>query len=149
VNDLRASLLGMTGQDLHCRNLAGQYENLYDLKTPLKIVYMYSPDCSHCQEQTPEMKKLVERWKGKADVYALCLDKDESKWRAFVQRYGIQSFHNVLDPQMESLYYKKYHVENTPGIYVLDPHNKIVARNLYPNQLDEVFEDVLQKNRLR
>jgi thiol-disulfide isomerase/thioredoxin len=147
VNDLRASLIGETGQDLRCRNLDGQYENLYDLKTPLKIVFLYNPDCSHCQEQTPQLKALVERWKGKVDVYALCLNKDENEWRKFVQEYHTESFHNVIDPKMESLYYKKYHFENTPGMYVLDEHNTIVAKDLHPNQLDDVFDQVLNKAR--
>lgn len=145
VKDMRPSLIGMKGQDLKCRDLNGNYESLYDLKTPIKIVFMYNPDCSHCQEQTPQLKALVDRWKGKVDVYALDLEKEEDKWRAFVKDYGIESFHNVIDPKMESLFYKKYHVENTPGIFILDKNNIIVAKDLHPNQLDEVFQDVLSK----
>jgi thiol-disulfide isomerase/thioredoxin len=145
VNDLRASLIGKVGQDLRCRNLAGQYENLYDLKSPIKIVFLYNPDCSHCQEQTPQLKSLVERWPGKIEVYALDLEKDETEWRTFVSQYHTESFHNVIDPKMESLHYKKYHVENTPGMYVLDSNNTIIAKDLHPNQLDEVIEQVLIK----
>ncbi|MDB5228384.1 MAG: hypothetical protein JWN78_2577 [Bacteroidota bacterium] len=149
VNDMRPSLVGTIGQNLTCKNLNGEYESLYDLKTPLKILFMFSPDCSHCQEETPHLKALVDRWKGKVDVYALCVDKEDLKWKAFVSKYHTEAFHNVSDPNLESKYYKKYHFESTPGIFVLDPSNKIVAKDLYPNQLDQVFETELTKLGMR
>ncbi len=149
VNDMRPSLVGQVGQNLTCKNINGDYESLYDLKTPLKILFMFSPDCSHCQEETPHLKALVERWKGKVDVYALCVDKDDIKWKSFVSKYQIGSFHNVSDPNLESKYYKKYHFESTPGIFVLNPSNKIIAKDLYPNQLDQVFETELTKLGMR
>ncbi|MEM7041101.1 MAG: DUF5106 domain-containing protein, partial [Bacteroidota bacterium] len=63
VNEMRPSMLGKTGQDLRCKNIAGEYESLYDLKTPYKIVFMYSYSCSHCKERAPLMPKLLEEWK--------------------------------------------------------------------------------------
>jgi peroxiredoxin len=144
VNEMRVSLIGMTGQDLRARNLNGEYESLYDLKTPIKVVFMYSYSCSHCQERAPVMREVYDKWKGKVDVYALCLDPDDAKWRDFVAKYHIEPFHNVIDPKMESRYYYKYHTDITPECYVLDPNNKIVAKDLHPNQLDPVFEKILK-----
>ncbi|MFN8393615.1 MAG: TlpA disulfide reductase family protein [Bacteroidia bacterium] len=144
VNEMRPSLLGKIGQDLRAKNLNGEYESLYDLKTPIKIVFMYSASCSHCQERAPVMREVYDKWKDKIDVYALCLDDDEVKWRGFVTKYHIEPFHNIFDPKMESRYYYKYHVDITPECYVLDQNNKIVAKDLHPNQLEPVFEKILK-----
>lgn len=145
VNEMRVSLLGKTGQDLRAKNVNGEYESLYDLKTPIKIVFMYSYTCSHCQERAPVLREVLEKWKGKVDVYALCLDAEESKWKEFITKYHIESFHNIIDPKMESRYYYKYHTDITPECYVLDPSNKIVAKDLHPNQLEPVFEKILKE----
>jgi thiol-disulfide isomerase/thioredoxin len=142
---IRPSMLGQTGQDLKAKNLQGVYESVYDMKTPIKVVFLYNPDCDHCQKEAPELAALLNKWKGKIDVYAMSLDKDEQKWREFVPKYQTAAFHNVFDPNMESLYYRKYHIDNTPEIYILDPNNKIVAQDLHPNQLEPVFEEILEK----
>ncbi len=145
VNEMRPSLLGKVGQDLRAKDLKGEYQSLYDLKTPIKVVFMYSYSCSHCQERAPVLRQVYDKWKDKIDVYALCLDPEDAKWREFVTKYHIEPFHNVIDPNMESRYYYKYHVDITPECYVLDQNNKIVAKDLHPDQLESVFEEILKK----
>lgn len=145
VNEMRPSLLGCVGQDLRAKNPTGEYESLYDLQTPIKIVFMYSYSCSHCQERAPVLREVYDRWRGKVDVYALCLDPEPARWTEFIAKYHMEPFHNVQDPNMESRYYYKYHVDITPECYVLDPNNKIVAKDLHPNQLDSVLQGILDK----
>ncbi len=145
VNEMRPSMLGKIGQDLRAKNQNGEYESLYDLKTPVKIVFMYSYSCSHCQERAPVLREVYDKWQGKVDVYALCLDPEEAKWKEFISKYHCEPFHNVTDPNMESRYYYKYHVDITPECYVLDQNNKIVAKDLHPNQLEPVIKGILEK----
>jgi thiol-disulfide isomerase/thioredoxin len=135
VREMRPSLIGNTGQDLRCRNLNGEYENLYSLTTPYKILFMYSYSCEHCQERAPVLRQVYDQLKGSVDVFALCLDNEEPRWRSFVQKYNMQPFHNVIDPNLESRYYWKYHVDITPELYILDKNNKIIAKDLHPDQV--------------
>lgn len=146
VADMRPSMVGNVGQDLRCRNINGEYETLYGMGTPIKILWMYSYTCSHCKERTPALVELLAKWKAQGvDVYALCLDPEEDKWKEFVETYNMSSFHNVIDPNYESRYYKKYHVDITPEAFVLDENNIIVAKDLHPNQLESVIEKALKK----
>lgn len=141
VNEMRPSLLGKTGQDIRCRGLDGNLTGLYELTGPAKILYMYSTSCSHCQERTPVLVDLLEStWKQHGlKVFALCLDPDEAKWKEFVAKYKMEGFVNVIDPKYESGYYKKYHMDITPELYILDANNKIIAKDLHPNQIDPVL----------
>lgn len=141
VNDMRPSLVGKIGQDLRCKNIQGGYDNLYDLKGKATIVYMYSVTCSHCQERTPVLREVFDQWQSLGlQVYALCLDPDEVKWKEFVVKYHMEPYHNVIDPKYESLYYRKYHADITPELYILDENHKIVAKDLHPNQIAPVLE---------
>lgn len=144
ADNMRPSLLGKTGQDLKCKNMSGVYETLYGLKSPVKVLFIYNPDCDHCQKEGPELAQVLQAWKGKVEVFALSLDKDDQKTNEFIVKYQTGSFHNVSDPQMESQYHRKYHVDITPEIYVLDPNNKIVAKDLHPNQLEPIIKEVLE-----
>ena len=146
VDEMRVSMIGMKGQDLRCRNVNGEYESLYELKAPIKVVYIYSYTCSHCKERTPVLVDLMKEWRAKGvEVFALCNDPEEDKWKAFVEKYQMQDLHNVIDPNYESRYYKKYHIDVTPEAYVLDQNNTIIAKDLHPNQLPPVFEKALRK----
>ena len=146
VADMRPSMIGKVGQDLRCKNINGDYETLYGMGSPIKVLWMYSYTCSHCKERSPVMAQILREWKAKGiDVYALCLDPEEDKWKEFVKKYDMEEFHNVIDPNYESRYYKKYHVDITPEAFVLDQNNIIIAKDLHPNQLPPVFEKALKK----
>ncbi len=146
VDDMRVSMLGMKGEDLRCKNVNGEYESIYGLNSPLTVVYIYSYTCSHCKERTPVLVDLMKEWKAKGvEVYALCNDPEVDKWKEFVEKYKMQDFHNVIDPNYESRYYKKYHIDITPEAYVLDANHTIIAKDLHPNQLPPVFEKALRK----
>ena len=143
--DMRVSLIGMTGQDLRCKNTSGAYETLYGLNSPWTAVWIWNYECEHCQERTPMMKKVAAQYKSKGlEVFSLCTGMEEGRWKEFIKKYGIQTaFHNVYDPQYESDYFKKYHVDNTPELYLLDKNHKIVAKDLHPDQLPEQLNRLL------
>lgn len=138
------SLLGKTGQDLVCNDPEGNPERLYDLPGPARILYMWSYSCDHCRERTPVLVEVLNKWKAKGlQVYALCLDDDKDKWKAAIKKYGMEVFTNVIDPGYKSGYYKKYHVDITPELYVMDKDWKIVSKDLHPNQIDGTLKKLL------
>lgn len=140
------SFLGMKGQDIRAKDINGVYRNLYDSNAPILLFYVYSPNCEHCIEETPQMIKLYYEWKDRGvDVFSLVTNtKDREEWVDFHNNYGIP-WPDVYDPQMESKFYLKYNIDITPEIYVLNKDRIIVAKNLNPNQLPEVLERELNK----
>ena len=140
VNLMKPSLLGKIGQDIKAKNENGQEVSLYGLNTPIKVLYIYSYDCEHCQKETPDMVRVYNQWKDKGvGVFSLSTDKDRTKWLDFVKQNKM-NFTNVLDPDRSSKYERKYHIDITPELYVLDKNNKIIASNLSPEQLPEFLE---------
>lgn len=145
ANEKRVSMLGMIGKDLNCPNVNGQMESLYALNAPITVLYIYSYDCDHCKKRTPVMQQVFDKWKDKGlEVYALCVENEEAKWKAFIENYGVQGWHNVWDPKYQSRYYYKYHIDITPEVYVLDKDHKIIAKDLHPNQLEPILKRELQ-----
>ena len=140
ISLIKPSLIGKIGQDISATNEFGKAVSLYGLTSPIKVLFIYSYDCEHCQKEAPEMVKVYNQWKDKGvDVLALCTDEDETKWKSFVQSNSM-SFKNAIDPKRTSRYDRKYHIDITPELYVLDKNNKIIASNLSPNQLPQFLE---------
>ncbi len=140
------SFIGKTGQDVSANNKNNELKSIYGLKSVITVVYIYNPDCEHCQEETPKLRAIYDQWKSRGvEVYSIAANaKDREEWQGFAQKYGI-NWTDVWDPQLSSRYHEKYYVDITPEMYVLDKNHKIVAKNLKAHQLPEVFEKELAK----
>lgn len=146
ISLMKPSLIGKTGQDIAAVNEKGETVSLYGLNSPIKVVFIYSYECEHCQKETPDMVRVYNQWKNKGvGVFALSTDKDEAKWKQFVADNNM-NFTNAFDPERKSRYERKYHIDITPELYVLDKNNKIIASNLSPNQLSAFLEGEREKN---
>ena len=140
ISLMKPSLIGKTAQNVEAINERGEAVSIYGMKSPIKVVYIYSYDCEHCQKETPEMVQVYNQWKNQGlDVFALCTDTDKSKWQEFVRKNNM-TFNNAFDPDRKSRYDRKYHIDITPELYVLDKNNKIIASNLSPAQLPDFLE---------
>lgn len=144
VNEMKASLMGRKGPDVRAQDINGQYKSIYEMTAPIIVVFMFSPDCEHCQEQSPEIERIYERWKDRGvDFYGIAVNTTDEEWRTFVKKNGF-TFTNVFDPTNRAIY-AKYYVDITPELYVLNKDRIIVAKNLVAGQLETVFERELKK----
>jgi peroxiredoxin len=140
------SFVGKIGQDVVARNKNNELKSIYGLKSAITVIYIYNPDCEHCQEETPKLRAVYDEWKSRGiEVFSIVYNaKDKAEWQDFAQKYGI-NWTDIWDPEVKSRYHEKYYTDITPEMYVLDKNHKIVAKNLKANQLPAVFELELAK----
>lgn len=144
VWEMEASLMGRKGPDVRAADINGQMKSIYEIKEPIVVVFMFSPDCEHCQKEAPEIQRLYEKWKTRGvDFYGIAVNTTEPEWREFIRKNGF-TFTNVFDPTNRAIY-AKYFVDITPELYILNKDRTIVAKNLKAEQLETVFERELKK----
>lgn len=144
VDEMKASLLGRKGPDVRANDINGQPKSIYEMTAPLIVVFMFSPDCEHCQEQAPEIQRIYEKWKDKGvDFYGIAVNTKEDEWKKFVKKNGF-TFTNVFDPTNRAIY-AKYFVDITPELYILNKDRTIIAKNLAASQLETIFEREMKK----
>jgi peroxiredoxin len=148
AEEMANSLVGLPGPNVKAPDPNGQLRAIYDLKAPYIVVYLYNPDCEHCQEQTPVLVNLHRKWQSQpnpeVDVYAIAIDTEADIWKRYIQKTGM-SWTNVFDPSNRSIY-KTYFVNITPEVYLLGPDRKIIAKNLNVNQIEEAIRIDKAKN---
>ena len=147
--EMRVSLIGMVGQDVRAQNKNGQFKSIYGLNSAFTIVYIYNPDCEHCQEQTPTLQKVYNEWKSKGlGIFSIAANaKNREEWQHFANNFGVSWDSDVIDPQLASRFQEKYHIDNTPELYILDKNHVIIAKNLKPEQVPEILEKEMAKMR--
>jgi peroxiredoxin len=145
--EMRASLLGMKGQDVWGTDKNGVKKSLYDIKTRFKVVFIYNPECEHCQEQAPDLRRIYDSWKARGlEVFSIAANaKSVDEWQKFAKKYNV-NWIDVIDSRLESKYHLKYYIDITPEVYVLDQDFRIIAKNLKTNQIEGVLIEHLAKN---
>jgi peroxiredoxin len=116
----------------------GSSKELLASKAEYIIVYMYNPDCEHCQEQSPRLVDFYHKNRETVDVYAIALDTDPKKWTDYIAKVGMD-WTNVYDPSNRSIY-GKYYVDITPEIYVINKERKIIGKNIKVLQIQSVID---------
>lgn len=139
ASEMGNSLMGQIGPDVISTDQFGKEQSLMSKKADYLVVYMYSPSCEHCQKQTPLLVNWYNEWKNKgADVFAIAVDTDDTEWKEYIKKTNMQ-FTNVHDPTNRSIY-KKYFVDVTPELYVLNKERKIIGKNLKVFQIETVID---------
>jgi peroxiredoxin len=138
VGEMEASLLGRKGPDVRAKDQNGVERGIYEKTAPIIVVFMFSPDCEHCQKDADEIERIYKSWKDRGvDFYGIAVNTTDAEWKAFIQEHKF-TFTNVFDPTNRAIY-AKYFVDITPELYVLNKDRTIVAKNLHANQLEEIF----------
>ena len=141
AEEMGNSLVGQKGPNVKVPDTRGNIRELYDLKSDYIIVFMYNPDCEHCQEETPVLRNFHNNWKSQGlsvEIYAIAIDTEDALWKKFIQDYQISDWVNVFDPSNRSIY-QTYYVDNTPELYVLNKDRVIIGKNLKPYQVPDII----------
>ncbi len=141
AGEMSHSLVGQKAGDVTARGYGGKVYNLYSIKAPVIIVYIYNPDCSHCEEETPKLIQFYNKWKNKGvEIFSIAANTTEPEWHGFHDRFNLPWI-DVFDASNAS-WYPKYFVDITPEMYVLDKNRKIFAKNLHVNQLETIMQKI-------
>ncbi len=138
ANEMAQSLLNKNAPNVISTDQFGNQQELLAKKADYLVVYMFNPECEHCQEQTPELINYYHKNKDEVDVFAIAIQTEEQKWRDYVKKLNFP-FTTVYDPTNRSIY-AKYYVDITPELYVIGPDRKIIGKNLKVFQIDTIIE---------
>ncbi|HRG64326.1 MAG TPA: thioredoxin-like domain-containing protein [Saprospiraceae bacterium] len=139
ATEMSLSLLGLKGPNVISTDPMGKKQELMAKTADYLIVYLFNPDCEHCMVETPKLHKYyLENKANGLDVYAIAIDTDDDKWKAYIKKNGL-SWTNVHDPTNRSIY-GKYYVDVTPEIYVLNKERKIIGKNLKTDQIQIIID---------
>lgn len=143
--EMEASLLNKKGPNVLSVGPDGTKHELYKMTADYVIVYMFNPDCEHCQEETPKLLQYYHQNKGKIDVFGIAVDTNDDKWINYINKLNLD-WTNVYDPTNRTIY-AKYFVDHTPEIYVLNKDRIIIGKNLKVEQIQTVIDRDKEKSK--
>jgi thiol-disulfide isomerase/thioredoxin len=140
---LKPLLIGKIAPNISMYDLKSQPISLHDVKSKYTAVYFWDPDCGHCQKVTPVLKNKSDTLKTKGlTVFGVCMEPDPVKVKTNVEKYKIENWTNVNDPYNTSGYRKFYDISSTPQLFLLNEKKEIIAKQITPEQLEEIINNL-------
>lgn len=146
-------LIGKKIPNLVIKDNANEFHNLHREEGSYTVLFFYDPDCGHCQKTAPIMEETRKKLEAEGAVFwgvALDLEDtpaDREKWQSFIDEKGLAQWINVADLEHRIPIKYTYDVRSTPTIIVLNKDKEIILRRLGPEQLSEVMEDVIRRDK--
>ena len=116
--------------------------SLYHVKAKYTILLFWHPSCGYCKQAVPKIKKAYDDMKSeKIDVetFAVLTEDEYSEWKAYIKEHSL-NWINVTDPVHLNNINKKYDINSTPVIYILDENKRIIAKKLGAEQIEDFIK---------
>ncbi|MBP5536665.1 MAG: DUF5106 domain-containing protein [Bacteroidales bacterium] len=141
IQYLSASLIGAFGQELQMADTAQSADpkdwiSSHYFPEKYVILWIWDPDCSHCQKQTAELKTLYDSLQatGKPmpfEVYAVGYESDVKKWKNYIIKHELP-FVNVGGMNVNIDYQAAYNVHGAPTMIILNADREIIMNKTLP-----------------
>lgn len=143
-------LIGKTIPNLACpeEEENSQWHSLGELNNRYRILLFWSIDCGHCTKEIPQLAEFYKNNREKYDIGILGIhtEGDLTKMKEFCQKYEVNWVNtNGLFANYDWREY--FDIEKTPVLFILDKENKILAKNVAVESIQQIF-DLLEKDLL-
>jgi peroxiredoxin len=138
--------VGDVAPSFSAKNPEGKEISLKESLGPkVTIIDFWASWCPPCRKENPNMVALYKKFHDKGlNIIGVSLDKTADKWKEAIQKDGLPW------AQVSNLMYwdepiaKQYGVEQIPAPFVLDAAGKIVARDIYGDELEKKVAELVK-----
>jgi thiol-disulfide isomerase/thioredoxin len=161
----RHTFIGNRAPDFELKGLPSDHFHLAQMDTAIKqdphvgfnfmlseipaeytLLYFWEADCGHCKKSTPALYSVFEKYKDQGvqvlAVHVINSVEGKVKWIDFVNEHGLYDWINCWSPY-DNDFRKQYNLQSFPQLFLLDKDKKIVAKQLTPEQVDDILNRFL------
>lgn len=122
-------------------------KTLYEINSPLTIVYFWDYNCSICRRVLSELAKVISKYNYlEIQVYTIFTGSDLDIWQAFLAKKIPENWVNTY--QTGSIQYiSLYNLSNLPAIFLLDKDKTILEKNLTVPEIDTYLYNLTTENK--
>lgn len=141
ANFYRHIVIGEPTPPLLVSERSGKTYSIFDHQAEVTVLVFWSPTCSHCKKELPEVAKIYDDYQDKGvSLITLCTKDDESCWEFLDSAHLGDSW---ISAKPASNCYRTYDLRTTPKIYVLDSEKNVQFKNIGASNLKEVLDILL------
>lgn len=128
---LRNLEVGGTAPDFRAATLNGDTVSLYSITGKVKLVDFWASWCGPCRAENPNVRKIYDKYHAAGlEIIGVSLDTKKQDWAKAIRDDKLSWIHVSDLGGWQSELGRLYAVKAVPCTYLLDEHNRVVAKNL-------------------
>jgi peroxiredoxin len=132
--------------------------SLYNINSKYTVLCFWDATCGHCKEVVPKVDSVfTKKWKSQGvTLLGVMTDGGLDNWKKYISENKFTSWMHAYQAdevrkaeaaEGKPNFRQLYDVQVTPKLYLLDSEKRIIAKNLTWDQIDNVIEDQIKRNR--
>jgi peroxiredoxin len=147
IRKVKPNLIGKTAHNLTMKDTSGKFVSLHSVRAKYTILVFWSPTCSHCKEEIPQLGLLYDSLKTEGvEAFSVGIESDPVLWKQFINDHKLKWI-NVTDLYEQTRFRDYYDIYSTPVIYLLDEQKKIIAKRLDVPTLSTLLKKFIEKDK--
>ena len=116
---------GKPAPDFTLKDIEGNDFSLSSLKGKYVVLDFWGSWCGWCIKGMPEMKKVYDKYKGKLEIVGIDCNDTEEKWKAAVEKHGINWINVINSKEKGKDLTTIYNISGFPTKLIISPEGKI------------------------
>lgn len=124
----------------------GNPVSLYGIKAKVKLLDFWASWCGPCRAETPNVRRVYEKYKNDGlEIISVSLDTKKENWLQAIEKDQMNWIHTSDLKGWNNSVARRYGINSVPTIFLLDENNRIIAKNLRGEGLEEAIKKALGK----
>lgn len=131
ISKKESNIIGADAPNFNFLDRTNQMRSLSEFKGKCVIIDVWASWCGPCRGTFPHLKTLLQQYHSVGlELIAISLDRDINKWEQAIKEDHIENWqHSIIGTTqiMESDFYKNYHFQGVPRLFLIGKNGKIAG----------------------